>query len=157
MALDVELPEPPDLTNRGMPRDFELQDETAGSGAFHREELEALLREGAWQEGFNEWSEYTELDEAQVRAVSDLGLFQAFDFYWDPTDERLRFEAPSVPDDWRQRDATASFDSGTVSMVETDLRNLGRTVQEVLEDYLERSDEVSAHHWAEESFGDRSE
>lgn len=157
MALDVELPELPDLTNRGMPRDFDLQDETAGSGAFHREELEALLREGAWQEGFNEWSEYTELDEAKVRIVDDLGLFQAFDFYWDPTDERLQFEAPRVPEDWRERAVTASLGSTAVSMINTDLQNLGRTVQEVLEDYLERSDEVSVHHWAEDSYGERGE
>lgn len=157
MTLDVELPELPDLTNRGMPRDFELRDETLGSGAFHREELESLLRDGAWQEGFNEWSEYTELDAAQVRTVDDLGLFQAFDFYWDPTDERLQYTAPRVPADWGERDATASLDSSTVSMMNTELQTLGRTVQEVLEDYLDRSDEVSVHHWAEESFGERSE
>lgn len=157
MGLDVEAPEPPDLTNRGMPREFEWQEETPGSTAFHREELEDLLHDGAWQEGFDEWSEYTELDEAQVRAVDDLGLFQAFDFYWDPTDERLRYESPRVPEDWQERDATASFDSGTVSMINTDLQNLGRTVQEVLEGYLERSEEVSRHRWDDEAFGQRSE
>lgn len=83
MALDVEVPEPPDLSNRGMPRGFELQDETLGSEDFYREDLEDLLQEGAWKEGFNEWTEYTNLDEEQARIVSDLGLFQAFDFYWD--------------------------------------------------------------------------
>jgi hypothetical protein len=157
MGLDVAVPEPPDLSNRGMPRGFELLDETPGSADFHREELEDLLQEGAWREGFNEWAEYTDLDETQVRVVSDLGLFQAFDFYWDPTDDRLRFDAPSVPDDWRKRTATASLDSSTVSMIDTELQDLGRAVQETLEDFLERSEETSTHTWGEETFGQRSE
>jgi len=157
MGLDVAVPEPPDLSNRGMPRGFEWQEESRGSEDFHREELEALLQEGAWQEGFNEWAEYTDLDEAQVRVVGDLGLFQAFDFYWDPTDDRLRFDAPSVPDDWRTRPATESFDSSTVSTIDTELQDLGRAVQEALEGFLERSDETSTHTWGEETFGRRSE
>lgn len=157
MGLDVAVPEPPDLSNRGMPREFEWQEETLGSEDFHREELEDLLQEGAWQEGFNEWAEYTDLDEAQVRIVSDLGLFQVFDFYWDPTDDRLRFDAPSVPDDWRERDATESFDSSTVSLINAELQDLGRAVQETLEDFLERSEETSTHTWSEETFGQRSE
>lgn len=157
MGLDVPVPDPPDLTNRGAPRGFDWEYEAAGPTVFHREELDALLRDGAWQEGFNEWAEYTELDEDHVRAVADLDLFRAFDFYWDPDDGRLRYDAPSVPDDWRDRDATASFDSSTVSMIDADLQDLGRAVQEILEDYVDRSDEVSTHHWAEETYGDRGE
>ncbi|WP_433629404.1 hypothetical protein [Halomicrococcus sp. NG-SE-24] len=157
MSLDVDLPEPPDLSNRGMPREFEWLEETSGSEEFHREALEDWLQDGAWKEGFNEWAEYTDLDEKQVRAVDDLGLFQAFDFYWDPTDDRLRYDAPSVPDDWRERDATESFDSSTVSMIDAELQNLGRTVQEMLEDYLERSEEASDYVWSEETFGQSRE
>ena len=157
MALDVAVPEPPDLSNRGKPREFQLQDETLGSEDFYREDLEDLLQEGAWTEGFNEWTEYTDLNEEQVRIVSDLGLFQAFDFYWDPTDDRLRVDAPSVPDDWRERPATESLDSSTVSTVDTELQDLGRVVQETLEDFLGRSEETSAHTWSEETFGQRNE
>ena len=145
MGLDVAVPEPPDLSNRGTPRDFEWLDETPGSTDFHREELEDLLQDGAWREGVDEWAEYTDLDEAQVRVVGELGLFQAFDFYWDPTDDRLRVDAPSVPDDWRERPATESLDSSTVSTVDTELQDLGRVVQETLEDFLGRSEETSAH------------
>ena len=157
MGLDAAVPESPDLSSRGMPREFEWQEETLGSEDFHREELEDLLQEGAWQEGFNEWAEYTDLDEAQVRTVSDLGLFQVFDFYWDPTDDRLRFDAPSVPGDWRERDATESFDSSTVSLINAELQDLGRSVQETLEEFLERSEETSTHTWSEGTFGQRSE
>jgi len=157
MALDIAVPEPPDLSNRGMPRDFEWQEETLGAEDFYREDIEDLLQEGAWTEGVNEWAEYTNLDEAHVRIVSDLGLFQAFDFYWDPTEDRLRVDPPTIPDDWRRRDATESLDSSTVSMIDNELDDLGRAVHEVLEDYLERNDEASDYGWGEETYGKREE
>ena len=157
MALDIEVPEPPDLSNRGMPRDFEWQEQTLGSEDFYREDIEDLLQEGAWGEGFNEWAEYTNLDEEQARIVSDLGLFQAFDFYWDPTEDRLRFDAPTIPDDRRDRDASESIDSNTVSGIDGELDDLGRAVQEVLEDYLERNSEASDYGWGEETYGKRGE
>jgi hypothetical protein len=157
MALDVAVPDPPDLSNRGKPRDFEVQEETLGSEDFYREDIEDLLQEGAWSEGFNEWTEYTDLDEEQVRIVDDFGLFQTFDFYWDPTDDRLRFDAPTLPDDWRERDATESLDSGTVSMIDAALQDLGRAVYETLADYLERNDEATDVGWGDETYGSRSE
>lgn len=157
MALDIAVPEPPDLSNRGMPREFEWQEETLGSEDFYREDIEDLLQEGAWKEGFNEWTEYTNLDEEHVRIISDLGLFQAFDFYWDPTEDRLRFDAPTISDDWRERNATESLDSSTVSLIDGELADLGRAVQEELDDYLERNDEASDYGWGEETYGKREE
>jgi len=157
MALDLEVPDPPDLSNRGTPSEFEWQEETLGSEDFYREDIEDLLQEGAWTEGFNEWTEYTNLDEEQVRIVDDLGLFQAFDFYWDPTEDRLRFDAPSIPADWREREPTAPLDSSTVSMIDTELADLGRAVQEVLENDLERNDDASDYGWGEETYGTREE
>lgn len=154
MASDFEVPEPPDLSNRGMPRGFEWQEETLGSEDFHREDLEDLLQEGAWTEGFNEWATYTTLEDEHVRVASDLGLFQALDFYWDPTDDRLRFDSPPVPDDWQDRTAATSLDSSTVSMIESELDDLGRTVQEELEDYLDRNDELSDEGWGGETHGE---
>jgi hypothetical protein len=157
MALNVTAPDPPDLTNRGMPRGFAWLEETLGSEEFYREDLEDLLQEGAWVEGFDEWAEYTDLDEGQARIVDDLGLFQAFDFYWDPTEDRLRFDAPAVPDDWRERDATESFDPGTVSTVDNELQDLGRTVRDTLETYLERNDEPPGRGRDGDAFGEREE
>ncbi|WP_336364911.1 hypothetical protein [Halalkalicoccus salilacus] len=140
-----------------MPREFEWQEETLGSEDFYREDLENLLQEGAWQEGFNEWADYTDLDEEQVRVVNDHGLFQAFDFYWDPTHDRLRFDAPTVPDDWQKRDTTESFDSSTISLIDSELQDLGRAVHETLEDYLERDEEASDYGWGDAPFGQRGE
>lgn len=157
MALDVAVPEPPDLSARGRPRDFEWDDETRGSEDFRREELEALLQDGAWREGFEEWAQYTDLNEAEFHIVDTLGLFQAFDFYWHPTDDRLRVDAPSVPDDWRSREATAEVDSSTVSQIDGALEDLGRAVQEALEGYLDRSEASSDATWGEDAYGDRDE
>jgi hypothetical protein len=109
---------------------------------------------GGWTEGFNEWAEYTNLDAEHVRIVSDLGLFQALDYYWDPTEDRLRFDAPTISDDWRERDATESFDSSTVSMIDNEVAELGRAVREVLDDYLERNDEASDYGWGAETYGE---
>ncbi|NHN42508.1 hypothetical protein G9C85_12850 [Halorubellus sp. JP-L1] len=156
MALDVEIPDPPDLSNRGKPRDFEMTDAAATSD-FHREDLETLLHDSAWTIGFEEWLDRTDLTVDHFEAVSALGLFQAFDFYWHPEDEQLRDDAPRVPEDWRDRAATADLDSSDVSLVESELQDLGRTVREALDDELERSDDVSASLWADEPYGDREQ
>lgn len=157
MSLDVTIPEPPDLSNRGRPQDFEWEEETLGSEDFRREDLEDLLQEGAWTEGFDEWTEYTDLDAEQVGVVDELGLFRAFDFYWDPTEDRLRYFAPTLPEDWRDHDATASLDSSTESMVNNALDDLGRSVQDVLEDYLESDEETTSFSSIEQAYGDREE
>ncbi|WP_227015841.1 hypothetical protein [Haloarcula sp. JP-L23] len=128
---------------------------TLGSEDFYREDLENLLQEGAWREGFEEWAEYTDLDEEEVRVVDDLDLFQAFDFYRDPTDDHLRFDAPTVPEDWRERDVTESLDSSSVSAINGELHDLGRAVHETLQNYLQRTRDASDRN--EEPFGEREE
>ncbi|MHB9286791.1 hypothetical protein ACKVMT_07095 [Halobacteriales archaeon Cl-PHB] len=156
MTLDVPVPEPPDLSNRGRPKGFDWEEsETLGSEEFYREDLEDLLQEGAWREGFEEWAEYTDLDEEEVRVVDDLGLFQAFDFYRDPTDDHLRFDAPTVPEDWRGRDVTEQFDSSWVSAINGELHDLGRAVHETLQSYLPQTGDASD--WSEELLGEREE
>ncbi|MDZ7745815.1 MAG: hypothetical protein U5K28_04560 [Halobacteriales archaeon] len=156
MTLDVPIPEPPDLSNRGRPSGFDWEEsETLGSEDFYREDLENLLQEGAWREAFEEWAEYTDLDEETVRAVDELGLFHAFDFYRDPTDDHLRFDAPTMPEDWRERDVTESIDSDSVSAINSELHGLGRTVHETLQNYLQRT--RGASDWGEERFGERGE
>jgi hypothetical protein len=157
MSLDIAVPDPPDLSNRGMPREFEWDDDTLGSEDFYREDIEDLLQEGAWTEGFNEWAEYTDVDERQARAISDLGLFRAIDFYWDPTEDRLRFDVPEMPEDWRERDAIPALDSDDLATIDTALTDLARTVYEVLEDYVDRNDTADGEGWGENVYGDREE
>ncbi|RLM64158.1 hypothetical protein [Halorubrum sp. Atlit-26R] len=96
MALDVDPPPPPDLTNRPPPSDLDPAGAVDDIGDRRREELEELLADGAWTDAFLEWADYTDLTESAYRSVRELGLFERLDFYWDPTEERLRFEVPSV-------------------------------------------------------------
>lgn len=156
MTLDVSIPEPPDLSNRGRPSSFDWDEsETLGSEEFSREDLETLLQEGAWREGFEEWAGYTDLDEEEVRVADDLDLFQAFDFYRDPTDDHLRYDVPTVPEDWREREVTESLDSSSVSAINSELQDLGRAVHETLQNYHQRSRDTSDRN--EERFGEREE
>ena len=156
MAIDVPVPEPPDLSNRGRPRSFEWDEsETLGSEDFYREDIEDLLQQDAWREGFEEWAAYTDLDEELFRVVDDLGLFQAFDFYRDPTDGHLRFDAPTVPEDWHERDVSASLDSKSISLIDAELQDLARAVHETLQTYLPEAGEGSD--WDEDTFGERQE
>ena len=48
MALDIEIPDPPDLSNRGVPREFEWQEETLGSEDFYREDVDVLVSGVIW-------------------------------------------------------------------------------------------------------------
>jgi len=127
MALDVEVPNPPDLTNRGVPAGFEGDvDELASPAVFHRAELEQVLRDGAWQEAFREWTAYTDLSEVEYRTLRDHGCFEALDLYWDPSAERLRADVPSIPTD--------VDDEVTRSLFRTELSDLCDVVVEMIED-----------------------
>ncbi|MFB6155351.1 MAG: hypothetical protein ABEJ22_05600 [Haloferacaceae archaeon] len=146
MSLEVEVPDPPDLTNRGPPEQFDAV-ESIESGLFRREELESALRDGAWQEAFDEWAEYTDLTEAQFEAVRERGLFREYDFFWDPDEERLRFVSPTVPED-----DVGALDDGTIDGA---LSDLGHTVLEMLQglyaEYWDHDTEDIV--WSEQTFG----
>ncbi|GAB7095344.1 hypothetical protein JCM30237_24970 [Halolamina litorea] len=126
MPIDIEAPSPPDLTNRSLPSGIDPTDVTDSTGDLRREELETALREGAWDDAFGEWTEYTDLNEAEYRAVHDAGLVESLDFYWDPVEGGVRFELPSIPDG-------LGDDGSLSSLASTELADLGETVRKVLE------------------------
>lgn len=67
MSLDVTTPDPPDLTNRTLPAQFD-PDELAGTEAeLYRGAIEEALREGAWNEAFQEWATYTDVTETEYQ------------------------------------------------------------------------------------------
>lgn len=157
MGLGVETPDPPGLTNRGFPRDVDPDDVSDGLGDLRRQELEDVLRDGAWTEAFREWAEYTDLNESEYRTVRDHGLFERLDFYWDPAGERLRFEQPELPEELTEQRELGS-------LVAAELSDLGDTVLETLADgYVDwsggpmESDEWRGESFDEEASGDRED
>jgi hypothetical protein len=145
MVLDVESPDPPDLTNRGLPSDLDIAELPGNSNDLRREELETVLREGAWNEAFQEWAAYTDLTEGEYRTLQDHGLLQALDFYWDPVDEQLRFEVPELPGEFDREDLAA--------MAQAELTDLGHTVVEMIEDaYTDWGGMETEAPWTEELF-----
>lgn len=139
MALDVEIPDPPSL-HGPQPRDgyesTDMSDQDVEDD-YRREEVENFLREGAWEEAFGQWADLTSLSEDDFRTITDLGLIDEFDFYWDPGTDEVGYISPSIPQE--KQDA---FGSGDVGEYEAELDLLGREVSEMLEnDYLLRDDD----------------
>jgi hypothetical protein len=141
MALDVETPDPPRLDDPLDPGDYEALDEPAEwtGDDYRREELAGFLRDGAWQDAFEEWSEHTQLTEAEFEAVVDLGLIPQFDFYWNPAAEDVGYRAPTLPDPL-PAPYDDRFDTADRDAVDAELDDLGRVASEVLEtDYIHRN------------------
>jgi hypothetical protein len=137
MPLDVDVPDAPSLRGPQFRGEYEAIDMTDQEPAddYRREVLEDFLEEGAWQDAFEEWTEFTALSAEEFRTVRDQELIERFDFYWDPATDEVGYRAPSLADDER-----AGFDDP--DGVEGELDSLARVVSEVLEnDYLLRDDE----------------
>lgn len=156
MGLDVEVPDPPQLTNRGLPAGLLTDEAVTGPNELHREELEAILADGAWTEAFEEWAAYTDLTEPEYELVVDLGLVASLDVFWDPVAAALDYEVPTVPDDWdRPTDRTPTPSDPLVAKLETELADLGQTVVEMLADgYVDWGETGPTDVvWDEETFG----
>ncbi|MFC6988715.1 hypothetical protein ACFQJD_08305 [Haloplanus sp. GCM10025708] len=137
MSLDVETPAPPEL-NAVDPNEYE--DATVAADAdYRRDELESLLREGAWEDAFETWAAEADVDEREWAVVEDLNLVSRFDFFWDDFADRVGYHAPGIPEDWRERDVHPDLDSwGMVSSINAGLTELGQLVCEILkEDYID--------------------
>ncbi|SNR23740.1 hypothetical protein [Halorubrum vacuolatum] len=137
MSLDVDVPEPPTLASVD-PNEYE-DAEVIGDTDYRRDELEAFLREGAWEEAFEEWAATSDMDPEDWAIVVDLDLISRFDFFWDDFADRVGYHAPGLPEDWKERDLHPDLDSwGTVSAINAGLTELGQVVCEVLkEEYID--------------------
>ena len=144
MTLDVETPPPPELEQID-PNEYDDAD-VVGDTDYKRDEIEALLRDGAWAEAFAEWAADTGMDEREFDIVTDLGMLRQFDFFWDSFAERVGYHAPGVPEDWKERDLHPDLDSwGTVSAINAGLTELGQIVCETLkEEYIDWEAEFEA-------------
>ncbi|MGB9953781.1 MULTISPECIES: hypothetical protein [unclassified Haloarcula] len=145
MTLDVETPERPALST-GVAAD-EYDDADVQGDEYRREELAEALDDGAWADAFEEWAADASLDADQWQIVTDLGLIEEFDFFWDSFAGRVGYHAPGLPEDWREREIHPGIDSwGTVSGINAGLTEFGQVVCEVLADeYIDwEAEEVSA-------------
>ena len=143
MTLDVDPPEPPELAAVD-PNEY---DDTEVSGdEYHREDLAAFLREGAWETAFNEWAADSSIDADDWRIAVELGLISRFDFFWDDFADRVGYHAPGIPEDWKQRDLHPELDSWeTVSAINAGLTELGQVVCETLKsEYVDWEAEFEA-------------
>jgi hypothetical protein len=137
MSLTVEPPDPPELEDSIDASDYD--DVEVDTSEYRREELEAYLREGAWDQAFNEWADHADLTDKEFAIVTDLGLVSQFDFFWDDFAQRVGYHAPGLPEDWRERDLHPDLDSwDTVSGINAGMAELGRTVSDTLKaDYID--------------------
>lgn len=137
MGLAVDTPDPPELTDG----DTAVTDDRRISEGMdvHRSDLETALREGAWDRGFGEWAEHTDLEQADWAVVEDLDLVSEFDFFWDGSEGRVGYTSPGIPQNWRQRDLHPNLDSWSkVSTINAALADLGRVVATILtEEYTD--------------------
>lgn len=144
MSLAVETPAPPTLET-GVDAD-EYDDADVGGDEYRREELEAFLETGAWDEAFEQWARETEMTETEFAIVRDLELISRYDFFWDDFADRVGYHAPGLPEDWKERNIHPDLDSwGAVSAINAGLTELGQTVCDVLkEEYIDWEAEYEA-------------
>lgn len=138
MALEVSVPEPPTLQDSLDPDAYD-DVEVVADADYRREELEAFLREGAWEVAFSQWAETTEMRAAEFAIIEDLGLIEEFDFFWDDFADRVGYHAPGLPEDWQERDIHPGLTSwGMVSAINAGLTELGQIVCDILaDDYID--------------------
>jgi hypothetical protein len=144
MTLDVEVPPPPELEQVD-PNEYD-DAEVVGDTDYKRDELETLLKDGAWEAAFAEWADDTGMDEREFDVVTDLGMLRQFDFFWDSFAERVGYHAPGIPEDWKEREYHPELDSwGTVSSINAGLTELGQIVCDVLlDEYIDWETEYEA-------------
>ena len=137
MTLDVAPPAPPELDTAVDASDYD--DVDVDTSEYRREDLETYLAEGAWDQAFAEWSDHTDLEEAEFEIVRDLDLVEQFDFFWDDFAQRVGYHAPGLPEDWRERSLHPDLESwDTVSGINAAMAELGRTVSDTLKaDYVD--------------------
>ncbi|WP_049987425.1 hypothetical protein [Halobellus rufus] len=145
MTLSVETPPVPELEDVVDPNEYD-DAEIMGDTDYRRDELEGLLRDGAWEDAFEQWCSDTDVTADEWEVVLDLDLLAHFDFFWDDFADRVGYHAPGIPEDWKEREIHPDVDSWkTVSSINAGLTELGQLVCEVLkDDYITWESEYEA-------------
>jgi len=86
-----------------------------------------------WDEVFDDWAD--ELEDGDMDLIETAGLLDDYEFFWDAEFERVGYEAPSVPKDWKARDYADEVQGWSqVSRLNVALDELGQTIRERIED-----------------------
>ena len=150
MALDVDVPDPPDLTT-GLTDDYE-------ANASRRFDLQRYFEEeNAWGEAFEEWAAVTNLTEAEYAIVDDLDLITGFDFFWNPDAAHVEYDTPSLRSHPSALDRYPELDSAAkIVTIDDALEELGEIVADVLTEYYvewETEDVFAERYDADEKSG----
>lgn len=86
-----------------------------------------------WSGRVEEWMD-EELDEDERRVVEELALLEEFEYFWDGDVDRVGYEAPSIPRDWKNTYGDVIDSWGQVSKINMALGELGESVREEVED-----------------------
>jgi len=145
MTLSVEAPPVPELEDVVDPNEYD-DAEIMGDTDYRRDELEGLLRDGAWEDAFAQWSSDTDVTADEWEIILDLDLLSRFDFFWDDFADRVGYHAPGIPEDWKEREIHPEVDSWkTVSSINAGLTEFGQLVCETLkDDYITWESEYEA-------------
>jgi hypothetical protein len=88
-----------------------------------------------WDEALADWRE--ELEDEDIELVERVGLLAEFEFFWDAEFDRVGYEAPSIPSDWKTRDYADDVGSwAQVSRINTAMSDLGGELRERVEEEL---------------------
>lgn len=133
MALEVEPPDPPSLPVSVSAEEYD--DVDVQGQDYRREEIERTLTNGAWEEGFRQWTEHTDVTEEEYEIISELRLIAEFDFFWDAFAGRVGYHAPGLPEDWQERSIHPDLNSWEqVSSINAGLTELGQVISEVVKE-----------------------
>ncbi|MDY7082642.1 MAG: hypothetical protein SXQ77_09615 [Halobacteria archaeon] len=94
-----------------------------------------------WDETVEEWERESDLDAADLELVEQLELIGGFEFFWDEEFDRVGYEAPSIPKDWKTKDYAENVRSwGQVSKINMAINDLGMKARTRIEEDLGLTD-----------------
>ncbi|MDY6779228.1 MAG: hypothetical protein SV760_01500 [Halobacteria archaeon] len=93
-----------------------------------------VLDDGNWDEAVEEWKRDSELDSDDVSLVETAELL---DDFWDAEVNRVGYEAPSIPRDWKEKDYADDVEGWSqVSRINMQLSELGEKARQKVEEEL---------------------
>ncbi len=101
------------------------------------EKLRDLLDDGVWEDAIVRWRDDGDLSREDYELIRDIDLLDEYEFFWDEEVDRVGYECPSIPKDWKTESYSDRIDSwAQVSRINMALNELGNTVREIVEEEI---------------------